>query len=53
MAGGDWPVSVLAGGYIKAWTIYREILSAYAPDIRSAVLSRTAIRFYNLQLPEG
>jgi L-fuconolactonase len=53
MAGGDWPVSVLAGGYIKAWTIYREIMSAYAPDIQSAVLSRTAIRFYNLQLPEG
>jgi L-fuconolactonase len=53
MAGGDWPVSVLAGGYVKAWTIYRDVLSTHADDVQDAVLSRTAVRFYGLQQPEG
>lgn len=51
MAGGDWPVSVLAGGYVKAWIAYRSILAGYPADVQTKVLSGTAIRFYGLALP--
>lgn len=50
MCGGDWPVSVLAGGYVKAWTAYRTILGELAPAEQAAVFSQTALRFYGLQL---
>ena len=35
MAGGDWPVSVLAGGYVKAWTAYRSILAGYPAEVQA------------------
>ncbi len=53
MCGGDWPVCDLAGGYVKAWGIYREVLGMLSPEEQDVVLSRTATRFYGLQLPEG
>jgi L-fuconolactonase len=49
MCGGDWPVSVLAGGYVKAWTAYRAILGELSPAEQAAVFSGTAVRFYGLQ----
>jgi L-fuconolactonase len=51
MVGGDWPVSVLAGGYGKAWAAYRSILASYPAAVQAKVLSGTAIEFYGLQLP--
>ena len=51
MVGGDWPVSVLAGGYGKAWDAYRSILADYPADVQTKVLSGTAIQFYGLALP--
>jgi L-fuconolactonase len=48
MCGGDWPVSVLAGGYVKAWTAYRAILGELSPAEQAAVFSGTAQRFYGL-----
>jgi L-fuconolactonase len=48
MCGGDWPVSVLAGGYVKAWTAYRSILAGYPADVQAKILSGTAIEFYGL-----
>ena len=33
MCGGDWPVSVLAGGYVKAWSAYRK--SSLAVPLRN------------------
>lgn len=50
MVGGDWPVSVLAGGYGKAWAAYREALSHHPADVQEQVLSQTAISFYGLRL---
>jgi L-fuconolactonase len=50
MAGGDWPVSVLAGGYVKAWTAYRSILAEYPAEVEEKILSSTAMRFYGLGL---
>jgi len=48
MLGGDWPVSVLAGGYVKAWTAYRAILTSYPTDVREAISSKTATHFYGV-----
>lgn len=50
MAGGDWPVSVLAGGYVKAWTAYRAALSTHSQDVQDAVFFKTAMSFYGLSL---
>jgi len=53
MCGGDWPVCNLAGGYAKAWGIYREVLGVLSPEEQDVVLSRTANKCYSLQMPEG
>jgi L-fuconolactonase len=50
MTGGDWPVCVLAGGYEKAWGVYRQAYRAYAADVQEQLLSRTAITFYGLKV---
>jgi L-fuconolactonase len=50
MVGGDWPVSVLAGGYVKAWTAYRAALSHHPASVQAQVLSETATSFYCLPL---
>jgi L-fuconolactonase len=48
MCGGDWPVCVVAGGYVKAWTIYREVLAEYPADVQERVLAGTAADFYGV-----
>ncbi|MFF0228217.1 amidohydrolase family protein [Streptomyces sp. NPDC004629] len=48
MYGGDWPISVLAGGYARTWEAVCELLAPLAPDDRAAVLGGTAARFYRL-----
>jgi L-fuconolactonase len=50
MGGGDWPVSVLAGGYVKAWTAYREILSQRPLAEQEQILHKTAMAFYGVSL---
>jgi L-fuconolactonase len=51
MCGGDWPVSVLAGGYVKAWTAYRSILRELSSAEQAAVFSKTAAKFYGVAFP--
>lgn len=48
MYGGDWPISVLAGGYARTWEAVCELLAPLAPHDRAAVLGGTAARFYRL-----
>ncbi|MFD8540283.1 amidohydrolase family protein [Streptomyces rubrogriseus] len=48
MYGGDWPISLLAGGYARTWEAMCELLAPLAPDERAAVLGSTATRFYRL-----
>ncbi|MFB6771724.1 amidohydrolase family protein [Streptomyces sp. NPDC056337] len=48
MYGGDWPISLLAGGYARTWESVCELLAPLAPDDRAAVLGGTAARFYRL-----
>jgi L-fuconolactonase len=50
MTGGDWPVCVLAGGYVKAWGTYRTAYSDYPPNIQEKLLCGTAILFYGLKV---
>ena len=45
MWGSDWPVSVLAGGYRKAW----DAINALLPDAdRDQILGGTAAAFYRI-----
>ncbi|MFE0418314.1 amidohydrolase family protein [Streptomyces tendae] len=48
MYGGDWPISLLAGGYARTWESVCELLAPLAPDDRAAVLGGTAARCYRL-----
>jgi L-fuconolactonase len=48
MYGGDWPISLLAGGYARTWESVCALLAPLAPDDRAAVLGGTAARFYRL-----
>ena len=47
--GGDWPVSLLAGSYIKTWEIYRDVIGRLLPeDQQKKVYSENAAEFYQL-----
>ncbi|MEV8569542.1 amidohydrolase family protein [Streptomyces sp. NPDC051322] len=48
MYGGDWPVSLLAGGYERTWEACRKLLAPLDSDDRAAVLGGTAARFYRI-----
>jgi L-fuconolactonase len=48
MYGGDWPVSVLAGGYTTVWKGLRPFFDELSPVDRAAVLGGTATQFYRL-----
>ncbi|TDE16015.1 amidohydrolase family protein [Jiangella asiatica] len=48
MYGGDWPVSVLAGGYQPVWRATLELLEPLSDDDRRRVLGGTAADFYRL-----
>ena len=48
MYGGDWPISVLSGGYTRVWNGLRPLFDALDADARERVLGRTAAEFYSL-----
>lgn len=48
MWGGDWPISVLFGGYEKTWTVTEQLLAPTSPGERAALLGGTAARVYRL-----
>jgi L-fucono-1,5-lactonase len=48
MYGGDWPVSVIAGGYDRVWDGLQELFSALGQVARNDVLGDTASRFYRI-----
>jgi L-fuconolactonase len=51
MYGGDWPVTVLAGGYEKVWDATLRLLEPLSQAERDEVLGGTATRFYGLGEP--
>lgn len=48
MYGGDWPISVLAGGYQRVWRGLNQVFAGLRVDEREALLGRNATRFYNI-----
>ncbi|MGV8895235.1 MAG: amidohydrolase family protein [Rhodoglobus sp.] len=48
MYGGDWPISLLAGGYARVWNGLMPLLDELSPDEREHVLGRTAGGFYRI-----
>ncbi|GAA1824065.1 amidohydrolase family protein [Agromyces salentinus] len=48
MYGGDWPVSLIAGGYAHVWQGLSELLADLTVAERDAILAGTARRFYTL-----
>ena len=48
MFGGDWPISVLAGGYVRVWEELSVLFDELAPADRTAILGGTAAAFYRI-----
>jgi L-fuconolactonase len=48
MFGSDWPISVLAGGYIRVWDELSSLFGELPDAERAAVLGGTAARFYGI-----
>lgn len=48
MYGGDWPISVLAGGYASVWTAISGLIDELAPTERSRIFGETAAEFYRI-----
>ena len=46
MYGGDWPISVMAGGYERTWDAVTALVAPLAPSERDAILGGTAARVY-------
>lgn len=48
LAGGDWPIAVLAGGYDRVWGAITAVTAGLSPADREAVLGHAATRAYSL-----
>ncbi|HUX71375.1 MAG TPA: amidohydrolase family protein [Cellulomonadaceae bacterium] len=48
MYGGDWPISVLAGGYRRVWQGLSAIVAELGSEERRSILGGTAERFYGI-----
>jgi L-fuconolactonase len=48
MYGGDWPISVLAGGYTRVWSGLQPLFDGLSTNDREQVLGGTAAEFYSL-----
>lgn len=48
MYGGDWPISVLAGGYQRVWQATDDLLRGLPEHDRGRVLGGTAVEFYRI-----
>lgn len=48
MFGGDWPISVLAGGYVRVWEELGVLFGELVPADRAAILGGTAATFYRI-----
>lgn len=53
MYGGDWPMTVPAGGYLAHWQPIRELVAELSPVEQAQILHGTAQRTYGLGGPRG
>jgi L-fuconolactonase len=49
MAGSDWPVCLVATGYIQWWQVLRDYFANSSSDERANIFGATAARIYNLK----
>jgi L-fuconolactonase len=49
MYGGDWPMTVLAGGYQPVWQVTATLLGELSPAEQARLLAGTATEVYGLQ----
>lgn len=53
MYGGDWPISLLAGGYSRVWNGLLPLFNSLNEADRDAILGRNALAFYRISsIPE-
>jgi L-fuconolactonase len=50
MYGGDWPVSILAGGYTAIWNGLVPLFQKLSERDRKAILAGTALEFYGIEM---
>jgi L-fuconolactonase len=48
MWGSDWPLTVLTGGYGRAWAVMSSLIAELAPHEQALILSGTATSVYGL-----
>ncbi|MEE9095763.1 amidohydrolase family protein [Pseudarthrobacter phenanthrenivorans] len=48
MYGGDWPISITAGGYDRVWDGLNTVFADYSEAERTSILGGTATSFYRL-----
>ena len=48
MYGGDWPISVVAGGYTRVWRTLSPLIDRLDRGERDRVLGGTATEFYRI-----
>jgi L-fuconolactonase len=48
MYGGDWPVSLIAGGYSRVWQALRSLIGELGETAERRILSETAQAFYEI-----
>jgi len=48
MIGGDWPISVLAGGYERTWDALLALAAELTPSEAARLLGETAVRVYSI-----
>ncbi|HEX4442751.1 MAG TPA: amidohydrolase family protein [Galbitalea sp.] len=48
MYGGDWPISVTAGGYARVWAGLRSMIAELTDADRARILAETATNFYGI-----
>jgi L-fuconolactonase len=48
MYGGDWPVSLIAGGYTRVWQALRSLIGELGETAERRILSETAQAFYEI-----
>jgi L-fuconolactonase len=48
MFGGDWPISILSGGYDRVWDALSGLFDELAEPDRDKILGATAIDFYGI-----
>lgn len=48
MYGGDWPISLLAGGYRRVWAGLEPLFATLDAEAREYLLGRTAATFYSI-----